>query len=91
MSHAAPTTPARDSGLTAPTRVGSSEFVRPFKRENTKLWRDRERIRNVLRRISDNADEAWLCLEKAEREEHDISQASTALGELETAINELKP
>jgi chorismate mutase len=66
-------------------------LVRPFKRENTKLWRDRERIRNVLRRIRDNADEAWLCLEKAEREEHDISQASTALGELETAINELKP
>ena len=64
-------------------------FVKPFERQNTVMWRERERIRNTVRRIRDGADEAWLCLEKAVRDEHDIIQASTALGEMDTAISEL--
>lgn len=64
-------------------------LVRPFEREATVRWRERENIRNALARIRDNADEAWLCLEKAERDDHDIMQASTALYEMEQALREL--
>ena len=66
-------------------------LVRPFEREATARWREREDIRNALARIRDNADEAWLCLEKAVRDERDMVQASTALREMEALIKELWP
>lgn len=64
-------------------------FVKPFEREATARWREREYIRNALVGIRDNADEAWLCLEKAERSEHDLIQASTALREMEDELRAL--
>jgi uncharacterized protein YlxW (UPF0749 family) len=65
-------------------------LVRPFERENTKLWRDRERIRNALEAVRNNADEAYLCLEMDDRLQERLPQASTALLELEAALKELK-
>ena len=65
-------------------------LVRPFERENTKLWRDRERIRNALEDVRNNADEAYLCLEMDERLQERLPQASTALLDLEAALKKLK-
>lgn len=70
--------------------VGLHRLVRPFKRENTKLWRARERIRNALEDVRNNADEAYLCLEMDERLQDRLPQASTALLDLESALKKLK-
>ena len=64
-------------------------LVRPFERENTKLWRDRERIRLALEDIKSHADEACLCLEMDERLQERLPQASRAMTDLEAAIKEL--
>lgn len=64
-------------------------FVRPFERENTKLWRDRERIRKAIEDIRNHADEACLCLEMDERLQERLPQASRAMTDLEAAIKEL--
>lgn len=70
--------------------VGLHRLVRPFERENTKLWRDRERIRNALEDVRNNADEAYLCLEMDERIQDRLPQASNALLDLEAALKKLK-
>lgn len=63
-------------------------LVLPFQRENTKLWRDRERIRTALENIKANADEAGLYL-KDDRTEKDIIQATAALRELDQHYRQL--
>jgi hypothetical protein len=73
------------------SRVGLHRFVRPFERENTKLWRDRERIRTALEHIKSAADEASVCLEMDERLQERLPQASQALYDLEKAVRELEP
>ena len=70
--------------------VGLHRLVRPFERENTKRWRDRERIRNALEDVRNNADEAYLCLEMDERIQDRLQQASNALLDLEAALKKLK-
>ncbi len=64
-------------------------FIKPFVRDASARWRQREDIRNALAGIRDNADEAWLCLEKAERSEHDLTQASTAIREMDDKLRAL--
>ena len=76
--------------MAARTGVLLHRLVRPFERENTKLWRDRERIRNALEDVRNNADEAYLCLEIDERLQDRLPQASTALTDLEAALKKLK-
>lgn len=88
-----PMTPKQKAAVAEAKRqaaVGLHRLVRPFERENTKLWRDRERIRNALEDVRNNADEAYLCLEMDERLQDRLPQASTALTELEAALKKLK-
>jgi hypothetical protein len=69
--------------------VGLHRLVRPFERENTTAWRDRERIRNALEDVRNNADEACLCLEVGEKLQDSLPQASQAMRDLDAAISEL--
>lgn len=74
------------------TRIGGSlhPLVKPFRSENTKLWRDRERIRNAIEDIRNHADEACICLEMDDRLQERLPQASRAMTDLKAAIKELK-
>jgi len=69
--------------------VGLHRLVRPFERENTIRWRDRERIRNAIEDVRNNADEACLCLEVDEKLQDRLPQASQAMRDLDAAISEL--
>lgn len=63
--------------------------VQPFERENTAQWRNRERIRNALEDIRNNADEACLCLEAGEQMQDHLPQASQAMRDMDAALREL--
>lgn len=91
MSHAALTPSTAIAELQRPIGVALHRLVRPFERENTKLWRDRERIRTALEHIKSAADEACVCLEMDERMQERLPQASLALHDLDKAIRELEP
>lgn len=66
-------------------------LIEPFRREATARWREREDLRFALEELRDAADEAWQCLDKADRSEHDLAQASAALREMEAATSKLSP
>ena len=65
-------------------------LVRPFLRENTAMWREREDIRFALEALKDGASEAILCLEGTEPQRQ-LLQASAALAEMECEIAKLWP
>ena len=65
-------------------------LVRPFLRENTEMWREREDIRMALEALKDGASEALLCLEGVEPQRQPL-QASAALDEMECEVAKLWP
>lgn len=65
-------------------------LVRPFLRENTAMWRERQDIRFALEALKDGASEALLCLEGDSTQRQPL-QASAALAEMECEIAKLWP
>ena len=74
------------------TRCAGSlhRLVRPFLRENTAMWREREDIRFALEALKDGVSEALLCLEGDATQRQPL-QASAALAEMECEIAKLWP
>lgn len=66
-------------------------LVRPFERENTKAWHEREEIRDAIEDLRNAADEAMLCLEPGEELQARLKQASDAFHDAEKAIKRLWP
>lgn len=66
-------------------------LIEPFRREATARWREREDFLHALQELRDNTDEVLLCIEKADRSEHDLVQASSALHDIEEVIKKVWP